>query len=466
MLSAQLHRHGAAHVIVDKKPGITHQSKALAVQARTMEFYQQLGLTDEAQQRGFVAKAVSVFVNGRQRVGLDLQSMGGDLSPFPYIFILEQSHNEDILSKHLKACDGGVRWQHECTSIERVADGFVGELASPNGTIPFRCRYLVGCGGARSPVRKFSSANFPGETASQLFFVADLRLEADFPQSSVVLAINDDQFMAFFPMSGDGHVRALGVLPDTVEDPDNFPFELLQQHIEQNLGLPARIASHSWYSSYRVHHRVVDSFADNGLFLAGDAAHLHSPAGGQGMNTGLGDAVNLGWKLAAAVNDGNTSLLPSYDIERRPFAERLVATTDRMFNLMVSKSVLPVAMRTKVMPKFMGMISSAPTLQQMVFKVVSQMFINYRGSPISQRQTSGNYESGDRFPWFSWEGGHAFEWFRQPGYCVITSHDRAQNVAVPKTMRSVEPCAAARDAMRTVGLGDGPIVVRPDMHIA
>ena len=183
---------------------------------------------------------------------------------------------------------------------------------------------------------------FRGATNEQLFFVADINLQLDLEKQGLVLVMNRSEFLAFFPMSGPQQFRAIGVLPASVSNPDEFSFDEIREHIENNIGIHAKITGHSWYSSYRVHHRIVDNFRSGNTFLVGDAAHIHSPAGGQGMNTGLGDAVNLGWKLAGVVNGWCApEILDTYNEERRPFGVQLVHTTDRAFSIMVSKRWFP-----------------------------------------------------------------------------------------------------------------------------
>ena len=201
-----------------------------------------------------------------------------------------------------------MQWSSDVTGLESRADGYAGILKQPDGTkVPFQCRYLVGCGGASSPVRQFLNMPFRGATNEQSFFVADINLDVELEKHGLLLVFSGSEFFAFFPMSGRNHYRAIGVLPPSIADPDDFPFDLLKAHIEDNLGFPAKITHHSWYSAYRVHHRIADNFRSGRRVLVGDAAHIHSPAGGQGMNTGLGDAVNLGWKLAGVVNGWTNS---------------------------------------------------------------------------------------------------------------------------------------------------------------
>lgn len=471
MLSAQLHRYGAPHVIVDKKDGVTHLSKALAVQARTLEQYRQLGIAQKALTEGFLARSVRFVVNGRVRASIPLGEIGAGLSPYPFLFILEQSKNESLMLEHIAAEGGHVAWGMEVTDIARSGSGYAGSLQRADGErVRFECQYLVGCGGASSPVRHFLKMPFRGGTNDQLFFVADIDLDMEVEKQGLLLVMNKHEFLAFFPMTRPQQYRAVGVLPPTISDPDNFSFDQLKSHIEANIGLPAKITGHSWHAGYHVHHRVVDSFQSGDAFLVGDAAHIHSPAGGQGMNTGLGDAVNLGWKLAGAVNGWcDPKILDSYNKERRPFGVQLVHTTDRAFSLMVSKKWLPRIIRTRILPYLLGTMLKFERARRLMFKTISQIRIAYRDSPLSDGGRSGSLRSGDRFPWFEWPGGNSFDWLCDAGYVVLTFGGAGAceipGWSGPSTHIAVKGDAAA--AAAEAGLpASGCVVVRPDMHVA
>ncbi len=471
MLSAQLHRYGAPHVIVDRKAGITEASKALAVQARTLEQYRQLGIADTAIENGFMARSARFIINGRIRANAPLGEIGQGLSPYPYLFILEQSRNEALLLDHISSCGGQVQWSTEVAELQDHSDGYAGVLKHHDGTsVPFQCQYLIGCGGASSPVRHFLNMPFPGATNEQSFFVADINLDSELEKHGLLLVINQSEFFAFFPMAGRNHYRAVGVLPPAIADGEDFPFAVLKSHIEDNLGFPAEITDHSWHSSYRVHHRIADSFCAGDAFLVGDAAHIHSPAGGQGMNTGLGDAVNLGWKLAAVVNGWTgPAILRSYNEERRPFGVRLVHTTDRAFSVMVSKSAVARFARTRILPYWLSTVLRFNKLRRLLFKTISQTVIDYRRSPLSDGSGSRAVRSGDRFPWFEWEGGNSFEWLANVGY-VVLRFDSNEVVEIPDWNGPVteidvpEPAAAA--AAKAGLSARGIVTVRPDMHVA
>lgn len=471
MLSAQLHRYGAPHVIVDRKPGITEVSKALAVQARTLEQYRQLGIAETAIEGGFMSGSARFIINGRVRATARFGEIGAGLSPYPFLFVLEQSRNEALLLDHITSRGGAVEWSTEVTDLQSHSEGYTGTLKRPDGTsVPFQCRYLVGCGGASSPVRHFLNMPFRGATNEQSFFVADINLNVELEKHGLLLVINQSEFFAFFPMSGRNHYRAIGVLPPSIADPDDFSFDLLKDHIEENLGFPANITSHSWYSAYRVHHRIADSFRSGDAFLVGDAAHIHSPAGGQGMNTGLGDAVNLGWKLAGVVNGwAGPDLLNSYSEERRPFGVRLVHTTDRAFSMLVSKSPIAQFVRTHVLPYWLSTVLRFHKTRRLMFKTISQTVIDYRKSSLSDGSGTRSIRSGDRFPWFEWDGGNSFEWLTDPGY-VVLRFDGAEACDVPDwtgPVTTIEVAGKSAVAAANAGLPNrGVVVVRPDMHVA
>ena len=471
MLSAQLHRYGASHTIIDQKEGITELSKALAVQARTMEQYRQLGIADKAIAQGFVAKNVRLIVNGRSRAMIPLGEIGTGLSPYPYLFILEQSRNEALLFDYINAQGGDVHWGMELLDAHETDAGYSGTLKRTDGSLEtFECQYLIGCGGASSPVRHILEMPFRGGTNEQLFFVADIAMDLDLEKQGLLLVINKAEFLGFFPMSGPQQYRAIGVLPPSITNPDDFSFDELKEHIENNVGLPVKVTRHTWHAGYRVHHRIADSFRSGNAFLVGDAAHIHSPAGGQGMNTGLGDAVNLGWKLAAVVNGWSApNILDSYNEERRPFGVQLVHTTDRAFTTIVSKSWLPRLVRTHILPIVMSAILNFESLRRLMFKTVSQTRITYRNSPLSDGSRSGPIHSGDRFPWFQWDEGNSYDWLTNTGYVVLNiggaEPREISGWKGPSTQIAVN--GAAAKAAAAAGLpGHGCVIVRPDMHVA
>ncbi len=210
--------------------------------------------------------------------------------------------------------------------------------------------------------------------------------------------LDDADFLAVFPLQREGHARLIGsVRDDAATAPVQLKFEDVRDRAIHNLKIDVKHVN--WFSTYRVHHRVALSFRKGRAFLLGDAAHIHSPVGGQGMNTGIGDAVNLAWKLASAIKrPASAGLLESYDPERIAFARRLVATTDRAFTGVISPGALARFVRTKAVPDIAPELFKFALVRKFAFRTVSQLALNYRGGPLSSGK-AGRVSGGDRLPW-------------------------------------------------------------------
>jgi hypothetical protein len=198
-------------------------------------------------------------------------------------------------------------------------------------------------------------------------------------------------------MKGEGRARFIGTVKDAPQTDEKLTWESVNKGVVEHLRTD--VQSVNWFSTYRVHHRVADRFRKGRSFLLGDAAHIHSPVGGQGMNTGIGDAVNLAWKLAAVLQGrAKPSLLDTYEPERIAFARRLVATTDRAFTAVTSSGPIARLLRLRVIPVLARLLFSSRTVRRTLFRTVSQVNVNYRGSSLS-RGRAGAVHGGDRVPW-------------------------------------------------------------------
>jgi FAD binding domain len=210
-------------------------------------------------------------------------------------------------------------------------------------------------------------------------------------------------FHLYFPMKGTNRWRVIGILPNDLFGKDNVTFEDLIPALLRVGGAGLSFTSCHWFSTYRIHHRCTERFRDRRCFLLGDAAHIHSPMGGQGMNTGLQDAYNLAWKLALVItNRADEALLDTYEAERRPFAQQLLATTDRAFRVVVSENWLSGLLRTHIIPRVAAVAMSRTRVQRAAFQTLSQIGIRYRKSALSQNlgtPAENAPHAGDRFPW-------------------------------------------------------------------
>ena len=205
-------------------------------------------------------------------------------------------------------------------------------MKRPDGTIEAcESAYIAGCDGARSYVREALQIGFPGGAYTHLFYIADVQASGPTMNGELHLALDTSDFLFAFPLKGEGRARLVGTVGEQAEHQhDDLSWDDVSKRVIERMRI--EVERVNWFSTYRVYHRVADHFSKGRAFLLGDAAHIHSPVGGQGMNTGIGDAVNLAWKLAAVLQGhADASILDSYEPERIAFARRLVATTDRAF---------------------------------------------------------------------------------------------------------------------------------------
>ena len=399
VLALWLTRLGIRVKIVDKtsEPGTT--SRALAVQARTLEFYSQLGLADAVMERGQKVLAANLWVSGKHAAHAVFGAMGEGLSPFPYMLIFPQDEHERLLVERLAKAGVQVERQTELLHFEETADGVLSHLQKPDGT-PETCQatYLAGCDGARSTVRGALQIGFPGGTYDHFFYVADVEANGVTMNGELQVALDKTDFLAIFPMQGKGRARLIGTVRDQAQQHnENLSWDDVSKRVLEWIRLDVERVN--WFSTYRVHHRVADRFRKGRAFLLGDAAHIHSPVGGQGMNTGIGDAVNLAWKLAAVLHGQATAtLLDSYEPERIAFAQRLVATTDQAFTGVTSSGAIARLVRLHLVPLVVPLLFALKTIRRLMFRTVSQMVVNYRESNLSEGH-AGAIQGGDRLPW-------------------------------------------------------------------
>ncbi len=398
VLALWLKKQGIRVRIIDRSAGPGETSRAMAVQARTLELYRQLDLADAVVAAGHRNPSFNLWARGKRRARVPMNAAGADVTPYPFILTYPQDRHEQLLVERLRALGVEVERRTELLSFEDSGDHVVARLRKPDGSEEeYEARYLAGCDGARSLVRHALGITFEGGTYKQLFYVADVELRGLEPADEIHIALDTSDFVAVLSY-GKGLTRLIGTVQDErAERAEALTIEDVGHQAITSLGV--EIHQVHWFSTYRVHHRVTDSFRRGRAFLVGDAAHVHSPAGGQGMNTGILDAINLAWKLAAVVKgQAPDSLLDSYDHERRAFARKLVATTDRVFSFVTRDGGLANFVRTRVAPAMVSAAYRIGRVREFMFRTISQTTLSYRESPLSAGK-SGTVEGGDRLPW-------------------------------------------------------------------
>ncbi|MGJ0620474.1 MAG: FAD-dependent monooxygenase [Methylocystis sp.] len=458
-LAYALTRQGVSVRIIDKSEGPARESRAMGVQARTLEFYRAFGLSEEAIALGIPAAAAHVFLRGRAIADFSLREMGKGQSPYPFMLALAQDVHERFLLEKLQQLGVTPEWRTELLTVSQDDSAVRAQLRNQHGaletaTFPF----LVGCDGAHSATRAALELGFEGGASEVLTFVADVAIECE--NADFNLAIDEDGLGLMIPVRTTGMQRLIGVVPDALAKRKDLSFEDVGPRLARMLGVS--VTQVNWFSTYRVHHRVAKRFRVGRCFLAGDAGHIHSPVGGQGMNTGLGDAMNLSWKLASVINGAaNATILETYEIERRAFAKTLIATTDAAFRALSARGWLARQMRLHVAPLLLSLLTKFDATSRIMFRTVSQTRIAYRQSPLSEG-AAGKLKGGDRLPWLPSPDNYAaldgLHWGLH-----IYGRARPELVAAAEARRfkiSVFETGAAAVAP------DSAYLVRPDGHIA
>lgn len=404
MLANQLARRGIRARIVDRHPGPAVQTRALGVQARTLEIYSRLGIVQQALELGKVTTGANIWAHGRRAARVPLGDIGRDVSPYPFLLILGQDDNERLLGEALHTSGMAVEWNTELVAVDQESDRVIAKLKQPDGaTREITAAWVAGCDGARSTVRELSGIRFQGAPYEEVFFVAGIQMTGPMVSDELNVYLWHRGFHLFFPMRGTNHWRIVGIVPQALRGRDDLTFEEVIPSVRTEAGSGLAFLKCSWFSTYRIHHRRAERFRDRRCFLLGDAAHIHSPVGAQGMNTGLQDAYNLGWKLAIVVSGrADAALLRSYEVERIPVAETLLSTTDRLFSIVVSDSRLAGFLRTRLLPRVMGLASGFQKIRKLAFRTISQTGIRYPDSPLSETLPGipdTAPRAGDRFPW-------------------------------------------------------------------
>jgi len=258
-----------------------------------------------------------------------------------------------------------------------------------------------------------------------MFYVADVQLDWEYTHDALQVFLMKNSLLAFFPMVGKNRYRIVGTFPEEFDkDEGDVLYEEIEERIKKDTELNLDISNVNWFSTYKVHTRHVDKFSVGRCFLASNSAHIHSPAGAQGMNTGIQDGYNLAWKLAWVLKgQASGELLNTYNEERLPNAEELTKTTDRFFGLVASPEPFLVFTRLYIFPYIAQFLFSLDIFKRFIFPRVSQIRINYEDDTLSQESGIFGINAGDRMPWFEVEGASIYDRLREPVFHLIVFFD-------------------------------------------
>ena len=391
---------------------------------RTLEIYEQLGLAQQAVDEGAIATKARMLKGGEVRAELDLLNLGEGLTAYPYVLFFEQSKNEQLLYDYLKQNDKIVHWQTELVSFSQTEEKVTAQIKTANGVLQqIKAKYLVGCDGPKSLVRHTLGLGFAGSTFERIFYVADAQIDWKLPHDALQVCLTENSLLVFFPLKGENRYRIVGTFPEEFsKDEGDVLYAEIEQRIQQEADFELHVHDVEWFSTYKVHSRRVSQFSKGRCFLAGDAAHVHTPVGAQGMNTGIQDGYNLAWKMALVLSGkADKTILDTYHQERLENAKHLLQTTDRAFNVAAGSNWLLVFLRTTVLPLVFPALIRLDPVKQFLFPLISQIGIQYRQSLLSHHAGDQLFKikAGDRMPYFLVKGQSIYDKLHQPKFHLL-----------------------------------------------
>lgn len=396
-----------AHVpvrVIDKAPQPEPHSRAIGIQARTLELFEQHRLVEPFLDLGHRARAANLYSNGQRLVQLDFDPLQ---TRYPYLLFLDQSITERLMTTHLATLGVDVERGVEMTSFEQGTDGLSATLRRADGRVEMlRPAYLIAADGAHSTVRHGLKMGFVGKTFEQTFLLADLHAETGWPDDEFHIFASGEGLVALFPM-GEGRHRLIAdrspLPPDAAHADSNASLTATQPSLDECRDIVARRIHHpvelsapGWSSYFHVNSRMVEQLRSGRVFLAGDAAHVHSPAGAQGMNTGIQEAFNLGWKLARVMKGGAPDrLLDTYHAERHPIEREVLRQTSMITQIAQADHGPLKLLRERVMPA----LAALGPLRDAARRQISELAVQYRRSPLTlEHMLDGGPRAGARAP--------------------------------------------------------------------
>lgn len=421
MMACQLALNGIKPRIIDKQERQTNYSGALLIQARTLEIWNQMEIASEAVNLGQIAKNVSLIHYGKLSARINIEKMGLGESKYPYILMLKQYHTEKLLIQYLKK--QGIRVERNITLKQIYEKGANVEaiLCNADGDEEINlCKYLVGADGVYSKVRNILEIPWFGKTNPDPLVVTDCIVEQiertkniesysfNNKMDDIIFAISKESIAGLFPL-GNNAWRIDSVIPHSLRNNTSISFTNIANGFSDRVNMSIGLKNPDWFSVFQTNTYLAETFSRKRCFLIGDAAHVHTPIGAQGMNTGMQDAYNLAWKMAHTIRyKASSELLQTYSSERRVIAKHLIRSTDRYFDISVNNSFYARVLRINILPnliKYLQGVLKRKSIQKRFFREISEIGIHYRNSWLSINKDTISYKNlnpGERWPYIQW----------------------------------------------------------------
>ena len=409
MMACQLAVHQVPFRIIDKNSTSSINSGALIVQARTLEIFEQLGLAAEAINKGIVADKIDILYNGDKIAGTSIKDIGRNLSQFPFLLMLEQSKTEELLlrflSDHGFIVERNVQFRRFAEEKNKITTGVIMPDGSPRKIVS---KYLIGADGSKSTVRDFLNIPFKGRTYSRPIYILDCGEIPEINSGAISFAFSGKSVAGFFPLRNQ-RWRLDGSLPEGVKKSETITQETITKGLQHWNKMNLNLHDIEWFSVSHSQQKYADTIRIGNCFLAGDSAHVNTPVGAQGMNTGLQDAHNLAWKLAFVLKKkANTEILDSYSTERLGISKGFARYADTILRVVTNTNIAVRIIRTSALKVFFKSIfpilDNNEKSRLKFFKSISQIDIQYKPAYSSHKNLeklflSGTPKPGDRLPY-------------------------------------------------------------------
>ncbi len=393
-MANELARHGVRCRIIDQAPAPSQTSKALGIFPRTLEVFETMGLADSFLRAGHRLRGLSIRHGGESLAAIDFDTVA---SPFPFALSLPQAETERLLLERLATFGIEVERDLSLTNLTQGSDSVRATLRRADGYEELvQTPWLLGCDGAHSTTRHALGMEFEGAPYDESFILADVCLETLLERDRLHLFLGADGVLGMFPFGGDRWRIVANIPPESrVQALPEVTLEEVQTLTDRRASAGIRLSDPVWLARFHISHRIVPQFRKLRVFLLGDAAHIHSPAGGQGMNTGIQDAFNLAWKLALVVRGrASAQLLASYHAEREPVARDVLNLTDRITRMATARNSVVQSVRDFLLP----MVSGIELVGGKIADRLAELNVSYRRSAMVENHGGGRLRAGDRAP--------------------------------------------------------------------
>jgi 3-(3-hydroxy-phenyl)propionate hydroxylase len=406
--------------LIDKAREPAPYSRAIGIQARTLELFEQHRMVEPFLELGHRARVANLYSNGQRLARLDFDPLQ---TRYPYLLFLDQTVTERLLTEHLAGFNVTIERDVELVKLVQGAAGLMVTLRRANGAEEvLHPSYMIGADGAHSTVRHALDVGFDGKTFEQTFLLADLQADTEWPDDELHVFASGEGLVALFPMGG-ARIRLIADQPAPDSHEEAPTLDECRALLERRVHHRVTASTLTWSSYFRLNSRMVERLRSGHVFLAGDAAHVHSPAGAQGMNTGIQEAFNLGWKIARMLSaSAPDRLLDTYHAERHPIEREVLRQSSFMTQMAGAEHGPLKLIRDHVMPA----LAAIGPLRDTARRTISELSVQYRRSPLTlERTLDGGPRAGERAPdaWVHVVDGPLG---RAPGMgCVYDLHDPA-----------------------------------------